>query len=70
MNNQLKDLVHQAGTDCSGKWMAPHHTEKLAELIVQKCIDMIEIKALQHNEPVWTIELINSIKQHFGVTNG
>jgi hypothetical protein len=38
MNKQIKELMKQAGTDTSGKWMGIEHAEKFAELIVEECI--------------------------------
>jgi hypothetical protein len=37
MNERVKELMKQAGTDTSGKWMGTEHAEKLAELIVEEC---------------------------------
>ena len=37
MNEQIRELVKQAGTDSSGKWMGMDHAEKFAELIVFEC---------------------------------
>ena len=56
MNERIKELMKQAGTDSSGKWMGIQHAEKFAELIVREC-------ALQcvHNEDMDLIE------KHFGV---
>ena len=41
--------------------------EKFAELIVRECISMIENEAVQYVEPVWAFELVNDIKDRFGV---
>ena len=38
MSTRLQQLMAQAGTDVSGKWMNIDHAEKLAELIVSECI--------------------------------
>ncbi len=40
-----------------------HH----AELIVRECDRMIENEAAQYAEPVWAVELVNDIKERFGV---
>ena len=37
MNERIKELMKQAGTDTSGKWMGVEHAEKFAELIVRDC---------------------------------
>ena len=41
--------------------------EKFAELIVKECLTKIENEAAQYAEPVWAFELVNDIKEHFGV---
>ncbi len=35
MNNQIKELMKQAGTDTSGKWMSVDNAEKFAMLVIQ-----------------------------------
>jgi hypothetical protein len=40
---------------------------KFAELIVRECLNKIENEAAQYAEPVWAFELVNDIKEHFGV---
>ena len=67
MNERIKLLMKQAGTDTSGKWMGVEHAEKFAELIVRECLGKIENEAAQYAEPVWAFELVNDIKEHFGV---
>lgn len=39
MNQKIQELIKQAGTDCSGKWMGMNHAEKFAELIIEQCVD-------------------------------
>jgi hypothetical protein len=34
---------------------------------VGECLHKIENEAAQYAEPVWAFELINDIKEHFGV---
>ena len=41
MNERIKELVKEAGTDCSGKWMGTNHTEKFAPLLIQDCIQTL-----------------------------
>ena len=64
MNERIKELMQQAGTDCSGKWMGMNHAEKFAELIVGECV-VIVADAVDHREPASTY--VGKIKQHFGV---
>jgi hypothetical protein len=71
MNQRIQELVKQAGTDCSGKWMGMHHAEKFAELIMQECAqacinmgDDYEIKSAgQYQAELFAF----AIKKHFGV---
>ncbi len=42
MNEQIKQLMKQAGTDTSGKWMGVEHAQKFAELIVKECMRQVE----------------------------
>lgn len=39
MNERIKHLMHEAGTDISGKWMSTTNADKFAELIVNECIN-------------------------------
>ena len=36
MNEQIKKLMQQAGTDTSGKWMSVDNAEKFAQLVIQQ----------------------------------
>lgn len=35
MNKQIQELMRQAGTDSSGKWMSVDNAEKFAMLVIQ-----------------------------------
>ena len=59
MNNRIKELIEQVGTDVSGKWMNVDNLEKFAELIVQECAEIADTA-----EPFLASDLI---KEHFGV---
>jgi len=59
MNNRIKELITQVGTDVSGKWMNVDNLEKLAKFIVLKCAEIADTA-----EPFLASDLI---KQHFGV---
>ena len=37
MKKQIQQLMTQAGTDTSGKWMSTDHAAKFAQLIVKEC---------------------------------
>jgi leucyl aminopeptidase (aminopeptidase T) len=45
----------------------PTKLQKFAELLIQECINKIENEAAQYAEPVWAFELVNDIRDHFGV---
>jgi len=42
--------------------------QRFAELVVKECLNKIYLEAAQYAEPVWAFELVNDIKEHFGVT--
>jgi hypothetical protein len=74
MNEQIRELIKQVGGisyDDDNKAMTPmlvgKQVEKLAELIIGECLNKIENEAAQYAEPVWAFELVNDIKEHFGV---
>ena len=54
MNQKILELMQQAGSDSSGKWMGINHAEKFAELIVRECA------SLAYDGP-------GGILEHFGV---
>ena len=62
MNERIKELMKQAGTDTSGKWMNAEHAEKFAELLIKECAEVAEDYDGAHY-------VGTSIKQHFGVEN-
>lgn len=41
MNERIKEMLQQAGTDVSGKWISVDNAEKFAELIVKKCANIV-----------------------------
>lgn len=49
MNERIKELMQQAGTDSSGKWMGVEHVEKFAELIIWEC-DQYARSTWEHGE--------------------
>ena len=36
MNEQIQELMRQAGTDTSGKWMSVDNAEKFAQLVIEQ----------------------------------
>jgi hypothetical protein len=43
------------------------NVQKFADLIVLECIKMIENEAAQYAQPTWAVELVNDIKENFGI---
>ena len=73
MNKRIKQLAKQAGfsTELSEAMTTRHNTasglEKFAELIVRQCINKIENEAEQYAAPTWAFEIVNDLKETFGV---
>jgi hypothetical protein len=72
MNERIRELARQAQkvvghTDGGYTEIKVLDQEKFAELIVKECLNKIENEAAQYAEPVWAFELVNDIKDHFGV---
>jgi len=72
MNTRLQELSEQA-EKYADDWFRGEPTwseafeSKFAELIVLECITKIENEAAQYAEPVWAFELVNDIREHFGI---
>ena len=59
---QIRELMLEAGTDISGKWMSIDNAEKFAELIVRECA----------NRATWAqdtdeADIGGEVLKHFGV---
>ena len=71
MNERIKQLAKQAGLyDGKSPKEVPGFTacfEKFAELIVRQCINKIENEAEQYAAPTWAFEIVNDLKETFGV---
>ena len=63
MNERIKELMTQAGTDSSGKWMGVEHAEKFAELIVRECAAEADRQTIYCRGIPWG----RWLKEHFGV---
>lgn len=65
MNKRIKELIEDAsGDDWRGDKL---NAVLLAELVVRECIRKIENEAEQYAQPTWAFELVNDIKETFGV---
>ena len=67
MNELIRQLMKQVGTDTSGKWMGVEHAEKFAELIVQQCADVCDLYGMPDGTSETAIILSAAIKRKFGV---
>jgi hypothetical protein len=66
MNERIKQLMDQAGTDTSGKWMGVDHAEKFAELIVNECADLCD-RFQARDVGMQPAECAGAIRKMFGV---
>jgi hypothetical protein len=64
MNEQIKQLFEQAGTDVSGKWMSVDNAEKFAELVIRECVHLVDTLNEAYEAPSTAGKFI---KEHFGV---
>ena len=68
MNERIKELIKQIGTDVSGKWMSIDNTEKFAELIVNEFCNRLSEETIRHDGYGYNQhELYNRLRKHFGV---
>lgn len=75
MNEKLKQLIEQVGTDSSGKWMRIDQVENFYELITHECLTALDNTNQHHAYTTFDKDLIQTtinkskiaIKNHFGV---
>jgi hypothetical protein len=67
MNERIKELINQVGTDVSGKWMNIDNTEKLAELIIRECLDQCYNRGMNDELYAGQLKAASYIEQHFKV---
>jgi sulfur transfer protein SufE len=71
-NERIKELIEQCQIqeyDMYGNLIEiGTDAEELTKLVVKECLNKIYLEAAQYAEPVWAFELVNDIKEHFGVT--
>ena len=66
MNDRIKELIKQAGTDTSGKWMDMDHVHTLVKLVVHDC----NVKILEWKTEPFPVDpdfLVKIIEEHFGI---
>lgn len=56
MNDNIKKIIDQVGTDCSGKWISTSDAPQIFELAVKDVLSLVEEPAVREK-----------ICQHFGV---
>lgn len=64
MHQRIQELMTQAGTDSSGKWMGVEHAEKFAKLIAAECAKIVDT---ERSNSVGCKTNGMRIKEHFGV---
>jgi acyl carrier protein len=66
MNEKIRAFVRDSGIIIN-----PEYEETIFDFLVDRtvreCIKKIEDEAVQYAEPVWAFEIVNDIKEHFGV---
>lgn len=68
MNERIRELMNQAGTDTSGKWLSTFNAEKFAELIVEDCCQVLNKETIRHDGYGYNQHaLYQKIREHFGV---
>ncbi len=74
-NEKIQQLINQAGTDVSGKWISIEQAHRLAELIIAECYIAVENTAKDHVYTTFDqgqfratiIKCKEAIKKHFGI---
>jgi hypothetical protein len=67
MNERIRELIRQAGTDCSGKWIGMNHAEKFAELIIKECLDQCYNRGMNDELYAGQLKAAEYIEEYFGV---
>ena len=55
---------HRGREECTADYI---NVQRFSDLIVRDCIKMVENEAAQYAEPTWAVELVNDIKENFGI---
>jgi len=69
VNEQIREIMKQAGTDTSGKWMGVDNAEKFAELIAKETISVLQKRFMGdlNREDMEVRRCIADVKKHFGI---
>jgi hypothetical protein len=63
MNNRVRELIKEHGSDSSGKWVAVDKVELIAEMIVKECA---EVGSFGHG-CIDSEYIKRAVLEHFGV---
>jgi hypothetical protein len=69
MNERIRELIKNAGSDTSGKWLAIEHAEKLSQLIVADAIEVLQKRFMGdlNREDMEVRRCVQDLNKHFGV---
>ena len=67
MNERIKELLEQAGSDSSGKWLSHDNAVRLAHLVIRECAKIAEMKEQGYRDYEPDISVGWYMKKHFGV---
>lgn len=68
MNERIKELMRQAGTDTSGKWMSIDNTEALVGLVIKEVCEVLQNEDIRHDVYGYGQGFLHKkIKERFGV---
>lgn len=42
MNNKIKEVIKEVGTDVSGKWVSIANVEKIVQMIILQCTTVLQ----------------------------
>ena len=66
MNNRIRELILQSGTTGNHQvWFTRPEVEKLAELIIRECTNMLPEDSVRSKEGV---HMFYVIREHFGIS--
>jgi hypothetical protein len=70
MNERIKDLINQAGTDVSGKWLNVNNSEKFAKLIIEECCNRLNEETIRHDGYGYNQHFLHDrLRKHFGIND-
>jgi hypothetical protein len=68
MNNDIKNLVDQVGTDVSGKWISVDRADKFVGLVVEECCKQLLKEDIRHGGFGYNqYGLHDKLREHFGI---